>query len=108
MQAIKRNLAEKLSYLIKPEGEVHAVMPDEETFSLKALQQYVGGNIEVVCRTRDGYILLSNKEGKQKGLPVNEVATSLCSEESGSGEIVAGKAMLAHPDHIDKLYLAKG
>ncbi len=45
-------------------------------FRLKELQVIVGGLIELIS-TREGQIMVINEEGKLKGLPRNEQATSL-------------------------------
>lgn len=98
---MKRNLDDKLSYFIKSDGSVLPVMPDQDpTFNTRELHDFIGEKIELVCYTRDGYALFRNQEGRLKGLPINEAATSLCREENGVDEIIAGNALLAHPEHI--------
>jgi hypothetical protein len=100
-EIMERNLADKLSYFIKPDGTVLPVMPDQDpTFNTRELHDFIGEKIELVCYTRDGYALFRNSEGRSEGLSVNETATSLCREEKGPEEIVAGNALLAHPEHI--------
>jgi hypothetical protein len=99
---MKRNLEDKLSYFIKPDGSILPVMPDQDpTFNTRELHDFIGEKIELACYTRDGYALFRNQEGASKGLPFNETATSLCREEKGADEIVAGNALLAHPEHIE-------
>jgi len=98
---MQRNLEDKLSYFIKADGSVLPVMPDQDpTFNTRELHDFIGEKIELACYTPDGYALFRNQEGPSKGLPINETATLLCREEKDSQEIVAGNALLAHPDHV--------
>ena len=98
---MQRNLDDKLSYFLKSDGSVLPVMPDQDpTFNTRELHDFIGDKIELVCYTRDGYALFRNQEGQSKGLPFNQTATSLFREEKGGNEIVAGNALLAHPEHI--------
>lgn len=98
---MKRALEDKLSYFIKPDGSILAVMPDQDpTFNTRELHDFIGENIELACYTRDGYALFFNKDGRTQGLPVNEQAMSLYEEVKGKGEIIAGNALLAHPEHV--------
>ena len=57
-----------LSFIIKTTGEIIPAMPDDEQFSQSQLRDYVAGPPEVVCKTRDGFFLFHNKEGKARGL----------------------------------------
>ena len=48
-----------------------------KTQQLSHLQKAVGGMIEVVPSTHEGYSIICNEEGKLQGLPVNYKATML-------------------------------
>ncbi len=98
---MKRNREDKLSYFMKPDGTIRAVMPDQDsTFNTRELHAFIGEHIELACHTSDGYALFCNKEGNLKGLSVNDAATELCEAVKGPGHVIAGNALLAHPEHV--------
>ena len=88
-----------LSFILKPTGEVLAAMPDDEEFSLQQLRDYVAGPPEVLCETVEGYLLFHNRNGHPP-LPVNWLASSICTEYAPHQPSVTGRAFLAHPDHV--------
>lgn len=103
MGELHPNVSDHLSYYIKPEGEVAAVMPDqEETFSLKFIQDFVGTHVQVACYTHDGYALVKNIDADAQGLPANDIASSILTEATGRTDIIRGRAFLIHPDHFDR------
>lgn len=103
MDFLRRDLTTHLSYYIKPEGDVTAVMPDQDaTFSLKFIQDFVGSEVEVACYTSDGYALIRNSKAELRGLPINEVASSVLAEATGQADAIHGRAFLIHPDHFDR------
>lgn len=62
--------------------------------TLRALQEYVGGGIQVFPLTQD-LLLICNRDGKNLGLPVNRVITD------GNGrvfDVVAGNALVVRVD----------
>jgi len=69
-------LKQMKAQLIKSSGDVKSVKPKAKRFSLKELQSYVGGYIQIV-KTRDNRIMVLNEEGKLNNYPYNEIATSL-------------------------------
>jgi hypothetical protein len=91
---------DNLSFIIKTTGEIVPAMPDDEEFSPSQLRDYVAGPPEVVCKTHDGFFLFHNKEGKARGLPVNELATAMYLSGKQKKEGVVGRVLVAHPDHI--------
>ncbi|HEY1272277.1 MAG TPA: hypothetical protein VGF08_09850 [Terriglobales bacterium] len=98
---MERNPDDKLSYFLKPDGTVRPVMPDQDpTFNTRELHAFVGEQIDLACRMPDGYLLFYNKDGIAGGLSVNEEATALCEEVKGKGNVIAGNALLAHPEHV--------
>src|SRR5678815_6194095 len=66
-----------LSFVIRTNGEIVPTMPDDEEFSASQIGAYVAGTPEVVGETHDGFLLFQSKEGTERGLPVNELATSM-------------------------------
>lgn len=65
------------SLFIKTTGEQIEVFPEnKKDFSLKELQGYVGGYIELVSLSKTRMMVL-NEEGKLNNLPVNPDATKL-------------------------------
>jgi hypothetical protein len=103
MDILRPDVTSHLSYYIKPEGDVTAVMPDQDaTFSLKFIQDFVGTEVEVACYTPQGFALIRNRKGGERGLPLNEVASSLLSESTGKSDVIHGRAFLIHPDHFDR------
>jgi len=63
--------------LYKTDGTIKEIEPkDGKTFSLKELQAYVGGYIDVI-QIDDDTIMFINDEGKLDGLEKNENATNI-------------------------------
>jgi len=107
MQLSDRNLEDHLSYYIKPDGTITAVMPDQDpTFTLGFICGFVGPRVQLACYTSDGYALIQNADGEEKELPINEAATELLRECTGSDTVVRGRAFLVHPDHFDRRLMA--
>ncbi len=62
---------------IKADGTETVVVPyDGKEFTLRELQLFVGGFIEI-CYTKDNHRMFVNEEGKQKNLPYNGKASHL-------------------------------
>jgi hypothetical protein len=65
---------------IKTDGSVHEVRPaNGSVFTLKELQAFVGGSIELVC-TSDGQDMYVNEEGLLDDLPFNPTASLLAGQ----------------------------
>jgi len=96
-----------LSFIIQTNGEIVPAMPDDEKFSPQQIRDYVAGPPEVVCQTHDGFFLFHNKEGKQRGLPANELATAMYLTPRRQAESVVGSVFVAHPDHIASYWKGK-
>lgn len=88
------------SFIVKTTGEVIAAMPDEEEFSVQQIRDHVAGPPEVICETREGFLLFRNRDANALGLEVNPVATSVYSETSGEPSPVNGRVFVAHPQHV--------
>ena len=67
-----------MAKLIKSTGEIIPIEPDGKKFSLKRLQELVGGYVEFVPIGR-GYYVICDEEGKLKDYPYNHVATVMFS-----------------------------
>ena len=91
---------EFLSFIIRANGEVIPAMPDDEEFSVQQIRDYVAGRPEVICETREGFLLFRDQDGNAKGLPVNHLATSIYAENSSESSPVTGRVFVAHPEHV--------
>lgn len=88
------------SFIIKTSGEVIPAMPDEEEFSIQQIRDHVAGRPEVICETREGFLLFRNRDASTDGFHVNALATAVYAEYSGEPSPVIGRVFVAHPDHI--------
>ena len=87
-----------MAQLIKVNGETIDITPDNETnFTLKELQKYVGGIIQIVS-TKKGRLMVINEEGKLFNLQKNNIATGLY--EYGEEDIVVGDVVIIDKDQI--------
>lgn len=95
----------------EPNSVVTVAPPDGKFFSLKQLQDYVGGYIELIF-LRDGSnrVMVVNEEGKLHGLPSNPIASNVLHNAKSLGEdFIVGDALLCdrvpgeHPDNGDEL-----
>lgn len=81
-----------MATLYRANGGVEKVVPENgKSFTLRELQGYVDGYIELI-RTHDGKIMMINEEGKLLGLPVNETATALY--QYGDHDAICGDAVV--------------
>ena len=88
---------------ITHEGSTHEVLPsDGKYFSLKELQTFVGGYIEML-ELADGRLMFLNEEGKLKRLPVNPIA---CELALGSGialnDYIVGNVLVTPREYIEE------
>lgn len=97
---MKFNRNDFFSFIIKTTGEVIPAMPDGEEFSIDQIRDHVAGCPEVVCETREGFLLFRSRDANEKGLPINPLATSVYAENSHQVSPVIGRVFLAHPDHV--------
>jgi hypothetical protein len=96
--------ASNLSFILKPTGDVLPAMPDDEEFSLQQIRDYVAGTPEVVCETRDGFLLFRNKDADAENLPLNPLATSIYNEYVQGSDWIRGRAFLAHAEHVARYW----
>lgn len=94
----------KQAILIQADSSQQKVRPKKgKTFSLKELQGYVGGLIQIVPLP-SGQVLICNDEGKLKGLPINRIATELWKKEYpieqyplNNDELIVGDVVVSPP-----------
>ena len=79
-----------MAKIIKTNGEVLEVEPKNGTdFSLEEMQAIVGGYIEIVSLGDD--LMVVNEEGKLIGLPINDVATAMITNDIIVGDVLICK-----------------
>ena len=71
---------------------------DGDKFTLEEMQQYVGGDIEVIP-VGDGKVLVVDEDGKLKGKHVNTIATGWL-RQVNPADYVVGDALLLDRKHI--------
>ena len=88
--------------LIKTDTSVVNVVPKNgKTFSLKELQELVGGNIELLVLPT-GKEMYLNEDGKSLGLPVNSKATKLARTAGiALWDQVLGDVVLPLPSEVE-------
>ena len=96
-----------LSFIIKTTGEIVPAMPDDGEFSPQEIQDYVAGPPEVFCETSDGFFLFHNKEGRDRGLPPNELANAMYLKPPRTPGSLVGRVFVAHPAHIAAYWKGK-
>ena len=88
-----------MGILIKANGDVSEVYPAEKKgFSLKELQGFVGGYIEIVS-VGQKYLVL-NEEGKLNGLEINLKATEIFQKHYGQTDVIVGDILLADANEV--------
>lgn len=88
--------------IIRANGTRDRVIPDHSGFySLKELQDFVGGWIEIIYLNHDAdHVLVVNEEGQLLGLPFNKDATIVAKLNDHPFEIV-GDAFYCKRDRIE-------
>jgi hypothetical protein len=87
--------------LLTTDGASYVIKPKDGTsrFSLKELQGYVGGFVEVVHL--DGpRIMVVNEDGKAMKLPPHERATTMAHAFILPGDYIAGPAVVCNIDEF--------
>jgi hypothetical protein len=92
------------SFIIKASGEIIPAMPDEEEFSIQQIRDHVAGRPEVLCETREGFLLFRSRDASTRGFQVNALATSVYAEHSGESSPVTGRVFVAHPEHVPSFW----
>ena len=83
-------MKKRIATLYKTDGSVMKVSPIGNKFTLAELQGFVGGYIELVpCRGT----VYCNEEGRLRGLPINEKATTQAALRGFSSVILVGDVL---------------
>ena len=80
--------------ILKSDGTTKEI----EGTSLKAMQEAVGGYIQIIGTT-DGRLMVLNEDGKRLELPFNEKATSMV--RLFPNDYIAGDVIIAEEGEID-------
>lgn len=92
-----------MSKFIPARGEPREVTPaDNQEFTLKELQKFVGGYIQLVCMLADGSRLFVNEDGKMRTNIINVEATRILASVIGPIDLVVGDAVLVSREHSEK------
>ena len=84
----------KASVLYKSDGTSRPISPEDgKTFSLKEVQEMVGGYVQMIPLSTNR-IMLINEEGKLLGLPRNDMATLVAVLVLGEGDFIVGNALV--------------
>lgn len=71
-----------------------------KTFTLKELQEAVGGYIEII-RLNDGRIIVVNEDGLNLNLPVNIEATNILRRDHSTTQYIVGNAIVCDADMVE-------
>ena len=83
------------SYHLKANNEAPLVEPEGKTWTLKEMQDFVGGYARVhAAPNHPGWVLVVNEDGKLKDLPFNKNATDLYQYEPIVGDVLLTMAEL--------------
>jgi hypothetical protein len=84
--------------IIRANGDRMFVEPEnKKEFTLKELQGFVGGYIQIV-ETRDSRLIVLNEEGKLNKLPTNGIATAYY--KYGKKDAIVGDVIIINKDQI--------
>jgi hypothetical protein len=85
-----------MAKLIKTDGIITEVFPENgKTFTLKELQKFVNGNIELVyIKNKPDHIMFINEEGKLQTHNVNIIATEIA--DIDPMDYIAGDAIVCN------------
>ena len=86
-----------MAKLIKANGDIIEIEPkDKNSFTLKEMQDYVGGWIEVIYLS-SGEMMVLNEHGKINDLPINQKATEIYGSRE---DYIAGNVMIINRNQI--------
>ena len=89
------------SVLYESDGTSRPISPEDgKTFSLKEVQEMVGGYVQMIPLSTDR-IMLINEEGKLLGLPRNDMATLVAVLVLGEGDFIVGNALVCDGRFFD-------
>ena len=84
-----------MAYILRVDGGLEQL----DRTDLKALQDAVGGLIEIIG-TNDGRLLVLDELGKLKNKPINEAATALARGVIADTDYIVGDAVVAKDTEI--------
>lgn len=98
---IPQDVIEELSkpIIYYSNGEQVNVQPKRKHFSLKELQEIVGGSIELVSIDSETTMII-NEEGKLDNLPYNIIATNVAKKALFKNDYICGNALVCSPKLI--------
>ncbi|MFL5659890.1 MAG: DUF3846 domain-containing protein [Ktedonobacteraceae bacterium] len=91
-----------IDYVLKADGAWFTVEPaDGKEYTLREVQEIVGGYIEVLRFTEYHWLVL-DEEGKLKNLPYNPIATLMCHilECIDKNDWIVGDVLVCQRSHI--------
>jgi hypothetical protein len=71
-----------MAKLVTTNAQTLDVQPKNEVFNLKELQDFVGGNIQML-KLSNGYTMVCNENGFNLNLPANNLATWIVERSYG-------------------------
>ena len=90
-----------MATIYKTDGTEEEVQPQNGTdFSLKELQGFVGGYIELVSLPGEKKLMVVNEEGKIDRLPLNQKATELFHKCKGTYDVIVGDVLVCDPKQV--------
>ena len=93
-----------MANLIKTDITYTDVQPKNgKKFTLKELQEYVGGYIELITLPKTKEYMVINEEGKIHELPENGFATAIAQDQNAimPTDYIAGNALIIKQNEID-------
>ena len=86
---------------IKIDGTISDIKPSNGiTFSLKEMQTFVNGMVELINISKHKVYMLINEEGKLLNLPMNERATVLFQEQFGKSDWIVGDVAIVQYEEL--------
>ena len=91
----------KGAVIIKECGTTKDLVPnDTKAFTLKEMQEIVGGYIEMI-HLKNGDIMVINEEGKLNALRINDDATQIFQENFGDTDVIVGNVLLTSAKFVN-------
>jgi hypothetical protein len=89
------------AFLYKANGEIVPVTPkNKKSFTLKELQSFVSGYIQVIS-LQDGRLMILDEEGKLDGKQRNTIATNVAKSVLFEGDYIVGDALVTPYELVD-------
>lgn len=88
-----------MATLVKADGTHIEYKPTGDTFTLKELQEAVGGYIEIIHIDKE-YDMVVNEEGKLYQLPINDVATRIFQRTRYTQDYIVGNVLICNKNQL--------